>query len=365
MKLLLLLSTLGSGGAERVMTLLANHWVAEGHLVTLVTTFGRYVEPAFALSPEVTVRSLDGGPGEVERGRIRRLLALRQIMLDSDFDGAIAFLSNVNLAAILARIGLAIPLVVSERTYPPACPLTPTFEFARRGLYRFADVVVMQTDDGARWLAEQLPSARGCVIPNPVLWPIPSAMPVVSPTAIVPADRRLLLSVGRLSPEKRFDLLLEAFARAGDVARGWHLVIAGEGPSRAMLEADTRRLGIEDRVSLPGQIGNMAEWFGLAEAFALTSSFEGYPNALLEAVASGVPVAAIDCPTGVRHLVARGVNGVLAPRNTDAACFASALRTLLGGSWPGAASTAVEARERHAIARIADQWLSCLRGVAA
>ncbi|AWN40547.1 glycosyltransferase [Methylobacterium durans] len=305
MKLLLLLSTLGSGGAERVMTLLANHWAAEGHSVTLVTTYGRYVEPAFALSPEVTLRSLDGGPGEATCGRLRRLLALRRIMLDGDFDGAISFLSNVNVAAILARIGLSIPLVVSERTYPPAYPLTPTYECARRGLYRFADVVVMQTDDGARWLAEQLPSARGFVIPNPVIWPIPEARPVVLPSAIVPPGRRLLLSVGRLSPEKRFDLLLEAFARAGDVTRDWHLVIAGEGPSRALLEGEAKRLGIADRVSMPGQIGNMAEWFGQAEAFALTSSFEGYPNALLEAVVSGVPVAAIDCLTGVRNLVAR------------------------------------------------------------
>jgi GalNAc-alpha-(1->4)-GalNAc-alpha-(1->3)-diNAcBac-PP-undecaprenol alpha-1,4-N-acetyl-D-galactosaminyltransferase len=344
-----------------VMTLLANHWVEQGHEVTLMTTYGRYVEPAFALNPKVDLRGPGGGREREARGRLRRLLALRRVMREGEFDGAIAFLPNVNVAAIVARVGLRLPLVVGERTYPPAMPLSPARELARRGLYRFADAVVMQTHDGARWLAEQIPSARGEVIANPVCWPIPEAAPSISPSAFVPTGLRMLLSVGRLAPEKRLDLLLEAFAYVGEEARDWRLVIAGEGPLRAALEELVERLGLVGRVSMPGQIGNVAEWFGRAEAFALTSSFEGYPNALLEAAASGVPVAAIDCLTGVRELVAQGVNGVLAPRDSDAASFAAALRSVLLGTWPGALSHATEIRERHALWRVADQWLACLQ----
>lgn len=365
MRLLLLLSSLGSGGAERVMVLLANHWVEQGHAVTLMATYGSYVEPAFALNPMVELRGPVRGRERTARGRLRRLLALRRVMRDGEFDGAIAFLPNVNIAAIIARAGLPLPLVVGERTYPPAVPLSPALEFARRRLYRFADAVVMQTNEGARWLAEHLPSPRGVVIANPVCWPIPEGAPYISPSGLVPAGRRMLLSIGRLAPEKRLDLLLEAFALIGNEARDWHLVIAGEGPLRAALGRHVERLGLLGRVSMPGQIGNVAEWFGRAEAFALTSAFEGYPNALLEAAASGVPVAAIDCPTGVRELVAQGVSGVLAPRASDAVSFAGALRIVLIGTWPGASLHGKEIRERHSIGRIAEQWLACLRSAAA
>jgi GalNAc-alpha-(1->4)-GalNAc-alpha-(1->3)-diNAcBac-PP-undecaprenol alpha-1,4-N-acetyl-D-galactosaminyltransferase len=364
-RLLLLLSSLGSGGAERVMVLLANHWADQGHAVTLMTTYGRYVEPAFAVNPTVKLRGPAGGREREAHGRLGRLLALRRQMRDGEFDGAIAFLTNVNIAAILARAGMQLPLLVSERVYPPAFPLSTSWELARRALYRFADAVVMQTGDGARWLAEHIPSARGVVIANPVRWPVPESAPSISPSALVPAGRRMLLSMGRLTSQKRFELLLEAFAHLGDEARDWHLVIAGEGPLRGALEELVERLGLHGRVSMPGQIGNVAEWFGRAEAFALTSSFEGYPNALLEAAASGVPVAAIDCPTGVRELVAHGVNGVLAPRDSDAVSFAGALRTVLIGTWPGAFLHAMDIRERHSIGQIADQWLACLRGAAA
>ncbi len=251
--------------------------------------------------------------------------------------------------------------MVGERTYPPSMPISPTYALARRRLYRFADTVVMQTQDAAEWLSSAIPSARAAVIPNPLRWPIPDSEPAKAPSTFVPENSRLLLSMGRLSPEKRFDLLLEAFASLGEEAHDWRLVIGGEGPMREALDSLVMRLGLADRVTLPGQIGNVAAWYRRADAFALTSSFEGYPNALLEAAASEVPVAAIDCLTGVRGLVVDGLNGVLAPRTADAVDFAGALRTVLTGAWPGVTSHAADIRRRHAIGQIGEQWLACLR----
>jgi glycosyltransferase involved in cell wall biosynthesis len=330
-----------------------------------MTTFGQHVEPAFSLHDAVELRSLADNGGRSQARRFTRLRQLRREMRDGGYDGAIAFLTNVNVAAILARTGLPLPLVVGERTYPPSMPTSAALSAARRALYPSADLVVMQTEDGARWLEREAPRAHGAVIPNPLRWPIPDAAPRVDPTATVRAGRRLLLTAGRLSTEKRFDLLLRAFADLGEPAKNWDLVIAGEGPMRAALERLVRELEIGDRVSLPGQIGNMGAWLERADAFTLTSSFEGYPNALLEAVASGVPVAAIDCLTGVRDLVSDGVNGVLAARDADATAFAGALRTLLGRAWPQAAAYAAATRERHAIDQIADRWLSTLQRRAA
>lgn len=362
MRILLLLSALGSGGAERVMTLLANYWTEQGNEVTLMTTYGSYVKPAFELRSEVDLRGPSGDRDWKGGGRVSRLLALRRILRNGDYDGAIAFLTNVNVAAILARGGLRVPLIVSERTYPPAYRLSPSLELARRALYPLADTVVMQTKEGARWLAKEVPKARAKIIPNPVQGTLRECDRELPP--YVPAGRRLLLAVGRLAPEKRFDLLIEAFAGLAAEAEGWHLVIAGEGPLRGALEARVRELNLSSRVSLPGQLNDIGRLLARAEAFALTSAFEGYPNALLEAVASGVPVAAIDCLTGVDELVEDGRNGVLASRNADAASFGFALRRVLNGTWPDATRHAAEIRERHSVPHIAAEWLQCFEDVA-
>jgi glycosyltransferase involved in cell wall biosynthesis len=129
----------------------------------------------------------------------------------------------------------------------------------------------------------------------------------------------VLLAVGRLSQEKGFDLLLESWSTLANHQPHWRLVILGEGPERASLEAQIQALGLDRAVLLPGRAGNVSDWYRRADLFVLSSRFEGFPNVLAEAMASGLAVVSTDCPTGPAAIVRDGVDGLLVPMNQPAA----------------------------------------------
>ena len=136
-----------------------------------------------------------------------------------------------------------------------------------------------------------------------------------------------MLAAGRLVPEKRFDLLLEAAAHlSGSV--DLEVVICGEGRERPRLETQARELGLEKRVRLCGFVENPWAWMASADAFALTSDMEGLPNALIEAQGLGLAAVATDCPTGPAEVIATGETGLLVPPG-DSAALATALGALL------------------------------------
>lgn len=145
---------------------------------------------------------------------------------------------------------------------------------------------------------------------------------------MLPAGRRVV-AVGRLVAQKGFDLLLQAFARLQGRYPDWSLVIVGEGPLRAELEGLVERLGLSGRVFLPGLVQAVPALLKRCDLFVLASRYEGFPNALGEAMAAGLPVIAADCPTGPRELVRHGVDGLLVPPE-DPATLAEAMDRLMG-----------------------------------
>jgi glycosyltransferase involved in cell wall biosynthesis len=114
-------------------------------------------------------------------------------------------------------------------------------------------------------------------------------------------------------------LLLEAFAPLAFQHPSWRLVILGEGPERPVLEAHIQAMGLGQAVLLPGRAGNVSEWYRRADLFVLSSRFEGFPNVLAEAMASGLAVVSTDCPTGPAAIVRDGVDGLLVPVDQPAA----------------------------------------------
>ena len=146
-----------------------------------------------------------------------------------------------------------------------------------------------------------------------------------------PDDAALILGVGRLSPEKGFDVLLEAMAATGrNGAPPWNgarLVLAGEGPERAALERRIRRLGLDGRAILLGHRADVPDLLAAADLFVLPSLSEGSPNALLEALQAGVPVVASDIE-GIRDLAENGQQAVLVPAG-DPQALGQAVATLL------------------------------------
>lgn len=330
---------MGSGGAERVAALLCGLWQARGDQVNLMPTFSGRGECFYELHPGVELTYLAdkvGGPGSGLRNQWRRLAALRRHIRASRPDVVVSFLSIVNVAALLASAGLKMPVVICERIDPFAMPTSALVRLACRMSYPFARVLVVQT----RAVAEKYRAAgarlrRIEVIGNPLQ---PHLLAMASTR---PARQRLrLLAAGRLAEQKQFDLLVEVFAQLAPEHPQWDLVILGEGPLRSDLQRQIASLGMAGRIRLPGVVGDIGNELAASDLFALSSRFEGFPNVLLEAMASGLACVAFDCPSGPRELSDEGRGARLVPpgdtgalrRELDALMGDAGLRESLGAA---------------------------------
>ena len=310
MRLTLVIGGLRCGGAERVLSSLANGWRRDGHTVTLVTLQGGRESPFFPLDPGVSLTPL--GVSRPSRHvldavatNVRCVRALRAAFRQSRPDVIVSFLTAANVLSLLAAAGLPAPVIVSERTHPALCPLPGVWRWLRKRIYPRARAVVVQTDRVAAWFPGWMRS-RVVVIPNPVARPNHSGARKAGPEG-----RGAVLGVGRLTREKGFDLLIRAFAEATRPHDGWDLVVAGDGPERQALAGLAASCGVADRVRLIGRQADIRHTYAAADIFALPSRFEGFPNALLEAMAAGLPAVAADCLAGPREIICNERNGLL------------------------------------------------------
>jgi GalNAc-alpha-(1->4)-GalNAc-alpha-(1->3)-diNAcBac-PP-undecaprenol alpha-1,4-N-acetyl-D-galactosaminyltransferase len=327
-RIAVLLSSMGRGGAERVAATLCNAWAAQGREPWLVPTFLGAREVAYPLHESVRLQFLADLPG-VGAGRVpatlRKLCALRQWLRVLRPDVVISLLPNINVLAVAATRGLGLPLVVCERADPAAgVEMGVVLHAARTLAYPFASRVCVQTAQAARRLRPRLP---GCgefaVIPNP----LPAALAAEPARADQVGQGGTVVAVGRLSPEKGFDRLLQAFRSGFSDAPDWRLEIWGDGPLRDQLAAQSAALGLGERARICGPVATPWPVMARAQLFALTSEYEGFPNAMLEAMALGVATVAFDCNSGPRDLTDGGRVGVLVPPG-DVAALATALRAL-------------------------------------
>ncbi len=362
MKLLIFISSLSSGGAERVTANLANHWAAQGWEVT-IATLGPQSADFYELHPSVKriALELDGDSNNVFVALVRnlhRIFVLRKLLRQMQPDIALALMTGANVLLALAACGMKQAHTVgSERIYPPQHPLGAIWEWLRSKSYGRLDAMVAQTSLGAEWIVANTSARRVVVIPNPVNWPLTNCPPQLDISTAHHAGRRLLLAVGRLSSQKQFSLLVDCFKSLSVRHAEWDLVILGDGPLRPVLEAKVREAGLSKRVFLPGMSGNVGDWYSSADLYVMSSRFEGFPNTLVEAMAYGLPVVSFDCDTGPRDIVRHHVDGSLVAAQ-DAEGLTAELDRLMSDSdlRKRYAKRAVEVRERFAIRRVADKW---------
>lgn len=361
-KILLLVSAMNSGGAERVAANLANAWVERGDQVTLVATYSGHSECFYKLSGDVEFCYLADMVAHSDRQnplrQIKRLLALRRLIMATQPDVVLSFLTNVNIAALMASCYSGYPTIVSERNYPPIQLEGWFYKCLCRWLYPYAASVVMQTSKGARWMAENLPGVRSTVIPNPAPYPLSVFEPRLTPSEYLAPQRKLLLAVGRLSEQKGFDYLLMAFSELAAKHQDWDLVILGEGAIRPALESQIQALGLEARVHLPGQAGNVSNWYQRADLYVMSSRHEGFPNTLIEAMAHGCAVVSYDCDTGPRDIIRHGDDGLLVGPVGDVLALASALDQLMldDEARQRMGQKAIEVRERYSVENVLRMW---------
>jgi glycosyltransferase involved in cell wall biosynthesis len=368
MNLLFFIHSLQSGGAERVTANLANYWAAKGWCVAVVTLTSS-ASDFYTLHPDVQRIGLDAAGSSDNlvasiTSNLHRVAALRRVLKDTQPDVALSMMSTANILLALASLGLKeLVCVGSERTYPPMMPLGRIWRALRARLYGQLDAVVALTIESERWLQKHTNTRCIPVIPNAATWPLPLQMPVLPPPKRV-VGKRILLAVGRLGKEKGFHHLIQVFQQLEKAYPNWQLFIIGEGPQRKALEAQVLSASLEDRVFLPGRAGNLGQWYETADLYVMSSSFEGFPNTLVEAMAHGLPAVSFDCETGPRDIIRNEVDGLLVPAG-DLTAMVGALRQLMSDTTLRArmGSRAEEVRERYSLERVTSMWEQLFKDV--
>jgi GalNAc-alpha-(1->4)-GalNAc-alpha-(1->3)-diNAcBac-PP-undecaprenol alpha-1,4-N-acetyl-D-galactosaminyltransferase len=353
-RIILALSTLAAGGAERVVAELANAWAQRGWSVAVLTISDASADH-YVLHPRVERIALNliwdsFGIWESARSSIRRSLMLRRAVLRFRPDVAVSFIEQNNVRLLAALLFTGIPAIVSERIDPRYHHVGRAWNLARRLLYPLASAVVVQTRPVAIWAGRFVARNRVQVIPNFV-------RKLPPPPAHADRDAALILAVGRLSRQKGFDLLIRAFRESGARERGMRLVIFGQGPEEASLRTLAGNLGVDDVVELPGVVAEPERWMAQAAIYVLPSRYEGFPNALLEAMAMGCAAIAADCPSGPGEIIQDQENGILvAPE--DVSALAAAMRRLISDRVlrERLGRKAIEVRDRYSMQAVIERW---------
>lgn len=308
--IVLVIDSLKAGGAERVLSTMASYWTGADLQVSIIT-FREKEEPFYALGPEVLVLPLgiDTPSGNWIRGILNsrhRIKVLKSRLERLEPDVVIGFFADINVLTLVAARRLNLPVIISERNHPRHQTIPLQWKWARRLFYRLADRLVVQTCGAAVWYKRY--GVETSVIPNPL-----KDMDVDGTIR-----ENWILAVGRLTRQKGFDLLLKAFQRSG-LSPYWQLVIAGEGEERKRLEELAVELGIADSLHFAGLVKDIDRYYARASVFVLSSRYEGFPNALAEAMAAELPCISFACDYGPSHMISHRWNGMLVdPVNVEA-----------------------------------------------
>lgn len=291
------------GGAERVVTSLANTLSRLGHSVSIVTT----VRHENDYQVDCGVKRFVLNEMDLCRfdflNKYVRLKRLREICKEERLEVLVAFLGSA-IYSVLACVGLKTKVVVSERNSPEFIYKSKLSRFCAKSVFSLSDGAVFQTDDAQKWYPK-IVQRKSVVIPNPV-------KDLFYLTPYVPRINEVV-SIGRLTEQKNYPLLIDAFASVVKSIPDAHLHIYGEGHQEDFLQSLICQKGLCNNIKLHGRIDNVAEILSEASVFVMSSDVEGMPNALMEAMTVGVPSISTDCPCGgPRFLLSEG-RGMLVP----------------------------------------------------
>jgi N-acetylgalactosamine-N,N'-diacetylbacillosaminyl-diphospho-undecaprenol 4-alpha-N-acetylgalactosaminyltransferase len=324
MNILIVIYSLHGGGAEKTVRTLLERFDRSTFSLS-VCVLGRDALPMPGLlPPDVHVYS---AATALRPASIGLIVNLARIIRRSRPDRILSFMWGANIIAVIAGMITRTPVVISERIVTSADLCWYTFSSARKKiislLYRHARTIIAVSTAVRQDLIESfcLPAARIEVIHNG----IDSSPERLQERSAPPFPQPYIISCGRLVQQKNHLFLIEALA-ATQKARQVPLVILGQGPLEQTLKY--RAAALQVKLILPGFIDNPAPWIKHASIFTLTSSYEGFPNVVLEAMAAGTPVIALDTPGGIRELVQHERTGLLLQPG-DQAGFAAAIDRLL------------------------------------
>lgn len=306
MKITLFIGGLGTGGAERVASNLSNYLADHGHVVEIMTM--AEVKHSYYIEPKVSVYNLIKitERKNIVLDNILRFIRFCKYILNHKPDVYVVMLPFTITFMLSFRFLTKTKIVAAERANPSSYPTKIQNKLQK--LAKKADGWVFQTEEQKYWYSLYLTHQKTTVIPN-----------AINSDFIKPKQLglrgKVIVTSGRLTAQKNHRLLITAFSRVIEKYPDYELYIYGEGPQRQDLEQYVAELNLQKHVFMPGYSHNICEKLRTASMFVLSSDFEGMPNALMEAMALGLPCISTDCSGGgARYLIDNEKNGMLIPQ---------------------------------------------------
>lgn len=316
-----------AGGVERMATLIMNEMVKRGHKVVLLTWDPINSKSHYQLNPKILWHKINLGSPDLKaswRLRFKRQLFIRKIAKEINPSVAIGFQVGTFIAIRLALIGLCIPTIAAERNSPDL------FRYLKNGggkhflsslALLLSNVITVQFDSYIKKYPFFLRS-RIVSISNPVF-------PCNQPAFPNEKNKNItrILNVGRLSYQKNQLFLIKSFSLISSKYPKWNLTLVGEGEYREKLEILIKKKGLNKRIELIGAVKKIDYWYQNSSFFVFPSLWEGFPNALVEALREGLPAIGLKSTSGVNQLIKNEINGLLVDANE--CLFASAMEKMI------------------------------------
>ncbi len=330
MNIVFAIKALGSqgGGAERVLVDVVSGLTRRGHRITIISSDPEGKESYYPVNDMIQRVNLGigniGGKSNLS-DVVRRMINFRRAIAKINPDIVVAFMHSTYLPFGMALIGSRIPMIASEHIGPE--------HYRNRLLERALLLLTPLIASRVTVVSEQISLSfnwwlrrRMMVIPNPLSGSVRKRLPDFD----LDSDRtKILLSVGRLAPQKNQQCLIAAFAEISSHFPNWKLRIVGEGELRRVLEKQVLDLGLADKVELPGAIADVSKEYACADIFVLPSTYESFGLTTAEALLHGLPaVGFADCP-GTNKLIRHKENGILVSGPDKTLELASSLGELM------------------------------------
>lgn len=314
MNIVIFTMSLDKGGAERVITNLCNQYLIAEHDVTIITCLKSSSQ--YPLDKQIQHLCVDRLPEEKEQNKIvrfiRRRKRLKQILDALLIDVMLSILPEPSFLALSLKKYYSFPMIVSVRSDPTMEYGFLPYYLIMRILYPKADGLIMQTKEAKSYFPQAV-QKKTVIIPNPI-----NMEAVRKPFKGKRRDE--IVAVGRLIEEKNYPLLIRVYQKVRKQFPEYKLIIYGEGELREELKKLIKALKLEGKVILAGQKDDIFEQIYESSLFVMTSNHEGMPNALMEAMALGLPVISTDCSCGgPRFLIENQKNGILVEPNNEKA----------------------------------------------
>lgn len=350
------ISSLNPGGAERVLSILANELI-EDYNITIITLYKS--EPFYKLNNNIQIVYCQelyiDNPTKWQSltNHFKLFYNLFKIIRKHEIEVCIGFMTTSNIYVALASKLRRIPCIISERIHPEHYNIGKLWSFIRKKTYPLATKLVVQTPSIKSYFEVFMKSSQLVIIKNPL------APELATKRDLNTQKKKVVLNVGRLDYQKNQDLLIKAFVNIKN--DDWMLHIIGEGVNRNTYEDLIKSLDIEDKVKLLGNKTNVETYYNESSIFVFSSRFEGFPNALTEAMYFGLSSISTDCPSGPSELIADGYNGFLFPVE-DQKALEKKLQTLMNDSDLRIkfSENSIKTTEEFQSNVIANQWKSII-----